>query len=119
MSKLIRTALHRLYLALIAIPFKLMPSLAYMTFSGAGSTQQLCRHIARQGYSRVLIVSDGPLVALGIVQRAIDALEAEGVNCTVYDGILPDPTFAMVEEGLAMCRQHNCDAVLALSLIHI
>lgn len=114
MSKLIRTALHRLYLALIAIPFKLMPSLAYMTFSGAGSTKQLCRHIARQGYSRVLIVSDGPLVALGIVQRAIDALEAEGVNCTVYDGILPDPTFAMVEEGLAMCRQHNCDAVLAI-----
>ena len=84
MSKLIRTALHRLYLALIAIPFKLMPSLAYMTFSGAGSTQQLCRHIARQGYSRVLIVSDGPLVALGIVQRAIDALEAEPSTVKPY-----------------------------------
>ena len=114
MSKWIRTALHRLYLALIAIPFKLMPSLAYMTFSGTGSTKQLCRHIARQGYSRVLIVSDKPLVELGIVQRAVDALEAEGVNCSVYDGILPDPTFAMVEEGLAMCASHNCDAVLAI-----
>lgn len=114
MARLMRKLLHRLYLALVAIPFKLMPSLAYMTFNGRGSTTQLCRHIARLGYQRVLIVSDKPLVELGIVQRAVDALQSQGVEAVIYDGILPDPTFAMVEEGLALRRQHGCDAVLAI-----
>ena len=114
MQKFFRTLLQRTYLALIAIPFKLMPSLAYMAFTGQGSTAQLCRHIARQGLRRVLVVSDKPLVELGIVARAVDVLTEEGLDCIIYDGILPDPTFAMVEAGLALQLQHNCDAVLAI-----
>ncbi|CAA0080742.1 Alcohol dehydrogenase 2 [Zhongshania aliphaticivorans] len=114
MTKFLRTLLQRSYLALIAIPFKLMPSLAYMAFTGRGSTAQLCSHMVRQGFKRVLIVSDKPLVDLGIVARAVDVLTEEGVVCTIYDGILPDPTFAMVDEGLALQAQHNCDAVLAI-----
>ena len=114
MSKFFRTLLQRSYLALIAIPFKLMPSLAYMAFNGQGSTAQLCRHIARQGAQRVLIVSDKILVELGIVGKAVEVLKEEGVECVIYDGILPDPTFAMVDEGLALQQQHNCDAVLAI-----
>lgn len=114
MSKFFRTLLQRTYLALITIPFKLMPSLAYMAFTGQGSTAQLCRHIARQGIRRVLVVSDKPLVNLGIVARAVDVLTEEGVSCTIYDGTLPDPTFAMVDDGLALQAQYNCDAVLAI-----
>jgi len=114
MIKFFRTLLQRSYLALIAIPFKLMPSLAYMAFNGQGSTAQLCRHIARQGIKRVLVVSDKPLVALGIVARAVDVLQEEGVCCIIYDGTLPDPTFAMVDAGLALQAQHSCDAVLAI-----
>jgi alcohol dehydrogenase class IV len=114
MSKFLRTLLQRSYLALIAIPFKLMPSLAYMAFTGQGSTAQLCRHIARQGIRRVLVVSDKPLVNLGIVARAVDVLTEDGVDCIVYDGTLPDPTFDMVAAGLALQAQHNCDAVLAI-----
>ena len=114
MSKFFRTLLQRTYLALIAIPFKLMPSLAYMAFNGQGSTAQLCRHIARQGAQRVLIVSDKILVELGIVGKAVEVLKEEGVECVIYDGILPDPTFAMVDEGLALQQQHKCDSVLAI-----
>ncbi len=114
MSKFFRTLLQRSYLALIAIPFKLMPSLAYMAFTGQGSTAQLCRHMARQGIRKVLVVSDKPLVSLGIVARAVDVLTEEGVSCTIYDGILPDPTFGMVDAGLALQAQYDCDAVLAI-----
>jgi|TARA_R110001583_G_scaffold51180_7_gene159901 alcohol dehydrogenase class IV len=114
MSKFLRTLLQRSYLALIAIPFKLMPSLAYMAFTGQGSTAQLCRHIARQGIRKVLVVSDKPLVELGIVARAVDVLTEEGLVCTIYDGTLPDPTFSMVDAGLALQAEYNCDAVLAI-----
>ena len=99
---------------MMAIPFKLLLSLNYMAFSGAGSTAQLCRHIAGQGLRKVMIVTDKPLVELGIVAKAVSALEEKGVSCVIYDGILPDPTFAMVNEGLQLQAQHNCDAVLAI-----
>lgn len=114
MSKFFRTLIQRTFLALIAIPFKLMPSLAYMVFNGQGSTAQLCRHMARQGFRNVLVVSDKPLVELGIVAQAVDVLTEQGVDTVIYDGILPDPTFAMVNEGLALQVLHGCDAVLAI-----
>lgn len=114
MPKFIRTLLHRLYLAVMLVPFKLMPSRAYLAFSGEGSTAQLCKHIAGLGAKRVLVVTDKPLVELGLVGRATDALRDHGVETVVYDGILPDPTFSMVEAGLALQRQHQCDAVLAM-----
>ena len=112
--KLFRTLLQRAFLAMMAIPFKLLLSLNYMAFCGAGSTAQLCRHIAGQGMRKVMIVTDKPLVELGIVAKAVTALEEKGVSCVIYDGILPDPTFAMVNEGLALQEQHDCDAVLAI-----
>ncbi len=52
MSKFFRTLLQRTYPALIAIPFKLMPSPASMAFNGQGSTAQLGRPIARQAPHR-------------------------------------------------------------------
>ncbi len=114
MTKFLRTLLHRVYLAVMSVPFNLMPSLSYVLFNGRGSTAQLCQHMARQGLKRVLIVSDKPLVELGIVARAAEALAEQQVEVVIYDGILPDPTFTMVEDGLTLARQHSCDAVLAI-----
>ena len=34
---------------------------------------------------------------------------------TIYDGIIPNPTFAVVEEGVAAIRKGNCDSVFAVS----
>ena len=85
-----------------------------MSFVGAGSTAQLSEHIARLGVKRVMIVTDKSLVDLGIVARAGDVLTAAGVGVTVYDGVLPDPTFELVEVGLLLQRQHQCDGVLAI-----
>jgi len=36
------------------------------------------------------------------------------VNCIVYDGIEPDPTHLQIEGGIALAKQHDCDAVLAV-----
>ncbi|GHD31438.1 iron-containing alcohol dehydrogenase [Parahalioglobus pacificus] len=84
-----------------------------LVFTGADSVKELCNTIAQFGASRVLIVTDKPLVELGVLDSTISALESHGVSATIYDGVLPDPTQKVVDDGLAVLAQSGCDAVLA------
>ncbi|MEH6593141.1 MAG: iron-containing alcohol dehydrogenase [Halioglobus sp.] len=111
---LLRKIKHSLYLKIMAVAVKFNPEASHMTFAGSGSSAQLCRHIARTGYSKVLVVTDKPLRNLGIVERAVSALVEAGVDVAYYDGVLPDPTYAQVAEGVAALRAHGSEAVLAI-----
>ena len=84
-----------------------------VVFAGADGSRQLCRAIGQLGGRNVLIVTDKPLVELGIVDIAVQALQGLGIETHTYDGVLPDPTVKVVDDGLAVLRQHGCDAVLA------
>ncbi|MCZ6831597.1 MAG: iron-containing alcohol dehydrogenase [Gammaproteobacteria bacterium] len=84
-----------------------------VVYVGNDSSRQLCRSIAHFGLKNILVVTDKPLVALGLVDIAVQALAEHGVATHIYDGILPDPTLSVVEAGLAALKQQHCDGVLA------
>lgn len=108
------TLKHKLYVAAVGLLLKLAPPGRYLLFAGEGASAQLCRHIARQGLRRLLVVTDRPLVGLGVTARAIAALEQAGVATVIFDGVQPDPDFGVVHEGLARFREHGCDGILAV-----
>lgn len=83
-------------------------------FSGEGAAEKLCEAAAQMGARHVLLVTDEVLVSLGLPTRITEALERHGVAATVYDGVRPDPTYTQAEEGLALLREKDCDAVIAL-----
>ncbi len=83
-----------------------------VVFAGDNAVQQLCEGIAQLGLKSVLIVTDKPLVELGLVARIEQFLLGAGVSCTVYDGVLPDPSAGLVNEGLAQLQQQQSEAVL-------
>ncbi len=85
-----------------------------LTFVGSGSTAKLCTHISGLNVSKVLIVTDKPLVELGIVAKASDVFKQKGVEVILFDGVLPDPTLDLIEDGLAMQLKYSCDAILAI-----
>ncbi len=85
-----------------------------ITFIGPGSVQQLCAAIAHFGLKKIFIVTDKPLVELGLIDGAKQALQDNGVAVVVYDGVLPDPTFQIIGEGLAALKASGCDGVMAL-----
>ncbi|MFK8050360.1 MAG: iron-containing alcohol dehydrogenase [Halioglobus sp.] len=84
-----------------------------LLYLGADSNKQLCKTISQFGVKNILIVTDKPLVELGVVASTLDALSEYGVQTQVYDGVLPDPTRKVVNEGIAMLRANSCDSVLA------
>lgn len=92
---------------LIAIPQPVL-------FVGPGSTGRLCRLIGGSGARRTLIATDGALAKLGLVQPVREALEAQGIDVAVFDGIVPDPTHEVLQKGLEAVRAHGSDSILAL-----
>ena len=110
----IRKLMHKLIMAMTTLIIKLMPKSSYMVFVGQGSTENICAHISRSGYSRVLVVTDKMLFELGIANSAVTALESYGASVQVFHEVVPDPTFSLLKNGTAMARDHQCDAILAV-----
>ncbi|MEH6589678.1 MAG: iron-containing alcohol dehydrogenase [Halioglobus sp.] len=111
---LIDTIVNKLVQFILSFVRPFLRSPLQLTFCGEGSTEQLVAHIMRSGYKKVLLVTDRPLVELGLAGRVIGPVEASGAEVVVYDGVLPDPTVEIVAGALAMYTQQNCDAVVGL-----
>jgi alcohol dehydrogenase len=81
---------------------------------GPGSTARLCGLIGGSGARRTMIATDAVLARLGLVDPVQRALEAEGIDVAVFDGIVPDPTDVVLQAGLSAVRAHGSDSILAL-----
>jgi alcohol dehydrogenase len=112
--RLVDNIINKLIQFALSIIRRFLKSPLQLTFCGEGSTEQLIAHIVRGGYKKILIVTDKPLVELGLAGRVVDAVKSHGAEVAVYDGVLPDPTIAVVAGALDSYQQQNCDAVVAL-----
>lgn len=105
---------HAMTLFLMKSLAGLAGSPAYMAYTGSGSAAELCRHIARSGVRKLLLVTDKPLRDLGIVDQATAALAGTGVEMVIFDGVEPNPTYDQVMGGRKLMLEHGCEAVLAI-----
>lgn len=110
----VRKAKWRFFFTLAKILVGKKATAPHFAFAGPGSTNLLCSRIVEGGHQRVLVVTDGPLRALGISEQAVTGLQSAGVEIFWYDGVKPDPTFDQVHEGAQLLRQHDCSVVLAV-----
>jgi alcohol dehydrogenase class IV len=81
---------------------------------GANATDRLAETIAGHSLSKVLLVTTAGIVKRGQADELIRALELRGIASVIFDGILPDPTFDIVNAGLDLLQQETCDGVVAL-----
>ncbi len=84
------------------------------TLSGADSVKELPKFLKEKGFKSILIVTDGGLFKLGMADPILTACEAEGMKGCVYHDVVPNPTIANIEEGLAMYKANDCDVIVAL-----
>jgi alcohol dehydrogenase len=91
-----------------------IPAPRPLVLVGADSAIKLCTTISQLGMKHVLIVTDGVLLGLGVIQPIEAEFQKLGVKTTVFSGVKPDPTFQVVNEGLALLKSSGCDSVLAV-----
>jgi alcohol dehydrogenase class IV len=111
---IIKRWLHALYVRISIVFMKLLPDKMPVTFTGPDSSHVLCQSIGQSGIDRILVVTDAILIEIGLVEPILEKLRSAGVECSVYSGVEPDPTFEHVEAGLALYKDEQCDSVLAI-----
>ncbi|MGM8871800.1 iron-containing alcohol dehydrogenase [Psychrobacter sp. 2Y5] len=92
----------------------LIPLPRPLLFVGEDACAELCDMVINEGGTNVFIVTDAVLNKLGIPAKVTDYLDKHNISYQVYDGITPDPTFAVVEEGLSQTVSAKCDAIIAI-----
>lgn len=81
---------------------------------GMGSALELASQCAQLGVTRPLVVTDPGLMAIGLVQPVLAAMEKAGCAALVFDGVREDPPEATVLAAVALARSGNVDGVIAV-----
>lgn len=78
-----------------------------------GAVRQLGTLMKEAGYHHAFLVCDEGIVRMGLAGKIRDILTGEGLRCTLYDKVQPDPPAFLVDEGATLCRAAGCDCVIA------
>lgn len=81
---------------------------------GGGGLAQLAGKLKEKKIGHVMLITDRGVAAAGLPKPVLDALKAQGIAATIYDGTVPNPTIANIEEALALYRAQGCQALVAL-----
>ena len=83
--------------------------------SGLNSARQATgKEVAGGGGKKALVVTDKGIVDAGLLQPIVDSLEEEGLDYEVYDGVKPNPTVQVADEGYKRLQSAGCDTVVAI-----
>lgn len=90
------------------------PTQKPLVFSGKEASLKLANYMLLGGAQRPLIIADRFLIENGMLDDLISLLENKQCNVSVFDGIVPNPTFEVIEAGLKISRDNDCDAVFVV-----
>ena len=81
---------------------------------GQGAIDDAIGDIQSLGFKNALIVTDKPLVDIGIAGDVAEKLSTAGIVSVIFDGVQPNPTVGNVEAGLKLLHENQCDFVISL-----
>ncbi|MEM9216815.1 MAG: iron-containing alcohol dehydrogenase [Cyanobacteria bacterium P01_F01_bin.150] len=92
----------------------LFPPEKPLLFTGVNSTIQLASFAQASGSQRPLLVTEKFLLKLGLLDGVLEHFKNAGCDVTIFDGIIPNPTYDVIEDGIRVCQENDCDSVFAI-----
>ena len=74
---------------------------------GRGAINALTDEAVRRGYRKALIVTDSTLARCGVAAKVTDKLDAAGLAWDMFSDVIPNPTIAVVQQGLQAFQRSN------------
>ncbi len=81
---------------------------------GAGASEEAGWELRRLGATRVLLVTDPGVAALGHPERVAAQIHAEGIEVVLFDRARVEPTDASMEEAAAFARDQAVDGFVSV-----
>ena len=80
---------------------------------GENSLDRLPELIRSKGIDQVLIVTDKGIVVIGLLDGLLAGLKNSGVQYSIYDKTVANPTIDNIEEALALYQSTKCHGIVA------
>ncbi|HDZ0804281.1 TPA: iron-containing alcohol dehydrogenase, partial [Klebsiella pneumoniae] len=90
-----------------------MLALPKISLHGAGAIGDMVKLVAGKQWGKALIVTDGQLVKLGLLDSLFAALDEQQMAYQLFDEVFPNPTEALVQQGYAAYQAARCDYLIA------
>ncbi|KAF2744783.1 Dehydroquinate synthase-like protein [Sporormia fimetaria CBS 119925] len=81
---------------------------------GPGCTKEVGMDLKNLGAQKVMLVTDPTVKKLGAVQQAVQALEQEGIQYDIFDGVRVEPKDSSVKAAIEYAKPYAPDAFLAV-----
>jgi alcohol dehydrogenase class IV len=81
---------------------------------GCGAAESVGTEAKRLGGTRCFLIGDPNLVKVGIPERMVALLKAEGVETRLWTEVEPEPSVQSIEGAAAAAREFRCDLVVAV-----
>ncbi|MDB1125204.1 lactaldehyde reductase [Vibrio algarum] len=89
-------------------------NLPKLSFVGAGAVADAIEVLNQQSLNKILLVTDGNLVKLGILDTVFEQLKLHGIDYVLFDKVTPNPTATLVREGYQAYLDNACDGFVAV-----
>ncbi len=104
---------YRIFQFVLTRGMYLMPWRQPELIEGAGSIQKLPAFILQKGFRKVLIVTDGMLPKIGLLNSLYEACKADGLAYVLFDGSEANPSIENIEAARKTYLDNACDAFIA------
>jgi alcohol dehydrogenase class IV len=81
---------------------------------GPGAAMLAGQYAANLSTKKALVVSCQALEDIGCTGQVVDSLTREGVACTVFSDVTPNPRHDEVMAGAEIYRREGCDSIVAV-----
>ncbi|HKM96257.1 MAG TPA: lactaldehyde reductase [Buttiauxella sp.] len=90
-----------------------MLALPKISLHGAGAIGDMVKLIAAKPWGKALIITDGQLVKMGLLDSLFSALDEHQLSYELFDEVFPNPTEELVQKGFAAYQEAKCDYLIA------
>ena len=81
---------------------------------GKGTENQVGEEVNKYGKSVLLHYGGGSIKKWGLYDRVVKSLQKSGITLLEVGGVRPNPTYELINKGIAMCKEHAINLVLAV-----
>lgn len=90
-----------------------MLALPKISLHGEGAIADMVALLAPKAPGKALIVTDGALVELGLLDGLFAALKNAALPYALFKEVMPNPTSEVVDDGFKMYQDNHCDYLIA------
>ena len=81
---------------------------------GKGQIEHLGDTVKAYGKKALLVYGGGSIKKIGLYDRVVQQLTAQGVEIVEFSGVEPNPRVTTVNKGAQICKEQNVEVVLAV-----